>query len=78
MAPDSEAYLKILKSAEDSELSFHWMRDKAIVTEPNQSNILYFKKVITNDFCHYQCQVKKGEKLIFTTYRALFISKLKV
>ena len=75
MAPDCDAYLKVLKSADDRDFSFHWMRDKAVAVERNQTNILKFKNLKTEDLCHYQCQVKKGETLIFTTYRALFKSK---
>ena len=75
VAPGCEAYLKILKSADDSGFSFHWTRDKAGEVESDQSNILKFKEVLAKDFCHYQCQVKKGDQLIFTTYRAFFRSK---
>ena len=60
---------------EKNGFSFHWIKDKATKELNIETNTLHFNKVKNEDFCYYQCQVKKKGKVIFTTYRALFRSK---
>ena len=75
MSLGCEVTLDVLKYAGDEkkDFSFHWMKDKEMNIKTKSS--LLFNKVKKEHFCHYQCQVKKEGKVVFTTYRALFESK---
>ena len=78
MALGCKVTLDVLKYAGDAkkDFSFHWMKDKGMKEiNVETRNILHFNKVKKEHFCHYQCQVKKEGKVVFTTCRALYESK---
>ena len=70
------ACLEVLQHTEE-DFNYHWTKDGSRDPIKASGNILPFPLVKEKDLGHYQCQVKKkGGKLVLTTYRALFESKL--
>ena len=72
--PGSSVNLDVLKFDSTKEFSFHWTK----LDGSRRSSVgeLSFRRVKEEDFGHYLCDVKKEGKVVFTTYRTLFRSKL--